>query len=186
MSMPFSAEEIAALTVQLSPDRLAALKNLTGSVQLAIELHQETLKLGASLMCVTASVEIAIRNTVYENLAMHFATPAWLLSPPPSFTWRVPEEASIRRALRSARRAEYSKLSQAQKAALDAAAYPQGLPANLTHVARSNQRRRQLNVTTGKVVAELTLHFWKRLFGPEYEHALWKPTLRRRSPIRKS
>jgi hypothetical protein len=39
-----------------------------------------------------------------------------------------------------------------------------------------------MQVTTGKVVAELTLHFWKRLFGPEYEHSLWRPTLKATFP----
>jgi len=180
--MSFSAEEIAALAVHLSPERLAALNNLTGSTDLAVELHQETLRLGASLMCVTATIEIALRNTVCDNLARHFGSPAWLVAPPAPFTWRDTEEKSVSRALDSARRAEYSKLSQADKAALDAAAFPRGRPANLSHLGRAKARRQQMHVTTGKVVAELTLHFWKRLFGPEYEHSLWRPTLKATFP----
>ncbi len=133
-------------------------------------------------MCVTATVEIALRNTVCDNLANHFASPAWLLAPPLPFTWRDTERKSVSRALDSARRAEYSKLSQVEKAALDATAFPQGRPANLSHLDRARARRRQMNVTTGKVVAELTLHFWKRLFGPEYEHSLWRPTLKKTFP----
>src|SRR6185437_1341131 len=175
--MPFSAAEIAILTVHLSPERLAALNKLTGSTDLAIELHQETLKLGASLMFITATIEIALRNTVCDNLARHFGSPAWLLTPPAPFAWRDPEKKSVVRALECPPRAEYSKLSQTEKSALDAAAFPGGRPANLSHLNRAKARRQQMSVTTGKVVAELTLHFWKRLFGPEYEHSLWRPTL---------
>ena len=40
-------------------------------------------------------------------------------------------------------------------------------------------------VTEGKVIAELTLYFWKRLYGPEYEQTLWRTSLKRTFPDKK-
>lgn len=183
--MPIEDANVAALTVLLSPERLGALNQLTGNVKSAIELHQETLKLGAALMNVTASIEIALRNAICENLGTHFGVAGWLLNPPAPFQWKEPEKKKIALALESARRAEYSKLSQADKHALDALAFPNGKPANLSHLGRAKARRAHLPVTDGKMVAELTFYIWKRLCGPDYEHTLWKPTLKRVFPHKK-
>lgn len=180
--MPLDPAQIAALTLLLSPERLGKLTALTGSTEQAIELHQETLRLGAALMNVTATVEIALRNAVCENLSGYFGVPNWLISPPIHFRWRQEEQDKIARALDSARRAEYSKLSQADKARLDKTAYPKGRPPNTSHLARAKARRRHIQVTDGKIVAELTLYFWKRLYGPEYEQTLWRTTLKKTFP----
>lgn len=180
--MSFLDKDVAALTVLLSPERLGALTQLTGSARAAIELHQETLGLGTSLMTVIATVEIALRNSVCENLSQHFATTGWLMRPPAPFRWRDQERGKLEQALDSARRAAYSKLTQAQKSALDAQAFPRGRPPNLSHLKRAKARRAQLVVTEGKIIAELTLYFWKRLFGPDYEHTLWRPSLKRMFP----
>ena len=83
--MPIQDEDIATLTLLLSPERLGLLTQLTGSAKVAIELHQETLSLGASLMAVTATLEIALRNSICENLSQHFGVPRWLQNPPRSF-----------------------------------------------------------------------------------------------------
>src|SRR5436305_1470852 len=101
--MAFQDEDVAALTVLLSPERLGALTQLTGATRAAIELHQETLSLGASLMGVTASIEIALRNSICENLSQHFGTAGWLLRPPAPFQWREPEKTKVLAALNSAR-----------------------------------------------------------------------------------
>lgn len=85
----------------------------------------------------------------------------------------------------SARRAEYSKLTQAQKHALDALAYPNGRPPNKSHLDRSRDRRKQIVVSDGKIIAELTLYFWKRLYGPEYDQSLWRTSLKRTFPFKK-
>lgn len=176
---PFDIPTVMRL---LSPERLKALKHLTGSDSAAIELHQETLRLGSALMHVTATVEIALRNAVCENLGHHFGVPSWLTQTPVTFQWREPERKKIEQALDSARRAEYSKLSQAEKGALDILAYPQGRPPNTSHLKRSKDRRKRIEVTEGKVIAELTLYFWKRLYGPEYDQTLWRTTLKRTFP----
>lgn len=183
--MPINTGDVAALTLMISPERLGKLMTLTGSAQTAIELHQETLQLGASLMNVTATIEIALRNSVCENLSQHFGVPNWLLQPPVPFQWREPEKKKIKLALDSARRAEYSKLSQAGKTALDALAYPSGRPPSTSHLKRAQDRRKRIAVTDGKVVAELTLYFWKRLYGPEYDQNLWRTSLKRTFPHKK-
>lgn len=179
------ADDIAKLTVLLSPERLAALRQLTGNMKSAIRLHQETLKLGAGLMIIAASIEIALRNAICENLGQHFGRPGWLLDPPAPFKWKEAETKKIKAALDNARRAEYSKLSQAEKHALDVMAFPQGRPPQLPHLRLVRIRREKLQVSEGKIVAELTFHMWKRLCGPDYEHSLWKPTLKRVFPHKK-
>src|ERR1700733_361637 len=174
--MPIQDRDVAALTLLLLAERLGTLTKLTGSTKVAIELHQDTLKLGASLLAVTAVVEIALRNSISENLSAHFGTPDWLLRPPARFSWRRIEAKKVSAALDSARRAKYSKLPQAQKSNLDTLAFPNGRPRGLLHANRAIERRKQIVVSEGKIIAELTLYFWKRLFAPDYEQSLWRPT----------
>lgn len=133
-------------------------------------------------MTIIAVIEIALRNSICDNLGQHFAQAGWLLTPPAPFQWKDSEQNKIKQALDSARRAEYSKLSQANKNALDAHAFPNGRPANLLHTQRSKRRREHIQVTDGKVIAELTFYTWKRLCGPDYEHTLWRPTLKKVFP----
>lgn len=183
--MGIEAGDVAAVTVLLSPERLGALTRLTGSAQTAIHLHQETLQLGAALMNITATIEIALRNSVCENLSQYFGVSNWLQQPPVAFQWKDPERQKISTAVDSAKRAEYSKLNQAQKATLDLQAYPKGRPPGTSHLKRSKDRRKHIVVTEGKVIAELTLYFWKRLYGPEYDQTLWRTTLKRTFPDKK-
>lgn len=185
MSTKFAADEIACLIRFLSAERLKSLIQLTGSEQSAIELHQATLALGAQLMGVVATIEISLRNSVCNNLSQHFGVDTWLLQPPIPFQWKEPEKKKAIMAQDSAQRAEYAKLNQVEKAALDACAYPNGRPANTSHAKRSKDRRKYIQLPSGKIIAELTLYFWKRLYGPEYEQTLWRPTLKRTFPNKK-
>jgi hypothetical protein len=180
--MPLDDADIAAIAVLLSRERLAALTALTGSMRTAIELHQATLSLNADLMNVIASIEISLRNSVCENLALHFGASDWLIRPTAPFQWKAIENGIIQKALDSARRAEYSKMTQAQKAVLDARAFPQGRSGNTSHLRRAIARRRQIPVSDGKVIAETTLYFWKRLYSSDYEHSLWRTTLKKTFP----
>jgi hypothetical protein len=182
MSRILDDVDVAAITVLLSPERLAALTALTGSSRTAIELHQETLSLNGRLMNVIASVELALRNMVCENLTVYFGTPGWLTHPPAPFQWRKIENENAKKALDSARRSTYAKMSQAEKAALDAKAFPKGRPANTSHLQRAVRRRQQITVSDGKVIAEITFYFWKRLYSADYEQALWRTTLKRTFP----
>ena len=183
--MPINADDVVHVTRMLSIERLKALTELTKSPRDAIDLHQETLRVGASLMAVIATIELALRNSVCENLTQHFAVPSWLRQPPAPFQWRPPELKKVAAAHDSACRAEYSKLTQAEKHALDGLAYPQGRPANKPHLARAKDRRKHILVSDGKVIAEITLYFWKRLYGPEYDQTLWRTSLKRTFPHKK-
>ncbi|WP_112943763.1 MULTISPECIES: hypothetical protein [unclassified Rhizobium] len=180
--MPIEDADLAEITKLLSPERLGKLYQLTGNARAAIEFHQKTLRLGADLMNIIAVIEISLRNSICENLGQHFGQAGWLLSPPAPFHWKESEKAKIVQALDSARRAEYAKLAQATKHGLDALAFPNGRPANLSHTQRSKLRRTHIQVTDGKIIAELTFYIWKRLCGPDYEHTLWRPTLKKVFP----
>jgi hypothetical protein len=169
----------------LSEERLEALVAMTGDVRSAIGLHQDILKLGTLLMPVTATIEIALRNMVCDCLSAHFGAKDWLLRPPAPFQWRRVENDKIGQALASARRAEYAKKSQAEKHALDSQAFPSGRPTNLTHSQRAKKRQSQIGVSNGKVVAELTMYFWKKMYSGDYEETLWKPALKRTFPNKK-
>ena len=175
-------ETTKRLVAFLSRDRLQALIELTGSEADSIELHQDILSLGCELMKVIATIEIALRNTVMASLKHHFGVENLFRHPPASFHWREYEQYSIDKAVSQARRAVYAKLSQAEKAELDAQAYPNGRPEGTRHSQRVRARQDRITISEGKLVAELTLNFWKRLYGPRYEHALWRPTLKRTFP----
>lgn len=180
--MPIEDADLAEITKLLSPERLGNLYRLTGNSRTAIEFHQKTLRLGTDLMSVIAVIEIALRNSICENLGQHFGQAGWLLNPPAPFHWKESERNKIAQALDNARRAKYSKLSQIDKHSLDALAFPNGRPANLAHTQRSKYRRAHIQVTDGKIISELTFYIWKRLCGPDYEHTLWRPTLKRVFP----
>lgn len=89
--------DIITIGLLLSQERLAALQNLTGSTRIAIELHQATLSLNADLMNVIASIELALRNTVYDNLTVYFRGPDWLVRPRAPLNGRKPKTRTLRR-----------------------------------------------------------------------------------------
>jgi len=180
--MAIDETDVAQIAILLSPERIARLGALTGSTRKAIELHQETLRVGTSLMNVLATMEIALRNSVSENLSLHFGNPDWLTNPPKPFQWKDVERNKVNRAVESARRAEYSKLSQNDKAALDGLAFPNGKPANMSHSAKTKRRQACISVSEGKVIAEITMHFWKRIYGPDYDQTLWRTSLKKTFP----
>ena len=185
MSIEFESDDLSSLTVMLSPDRLSALNTLTGSTGSAIEFHQETLRLGSSLMTVIGTLEIALRNHVCENLAGYFGQPWWMTNPPHPFQWREMEKKKIAQALDNARRSEYAKLTQSEKAHLDTLAFLNGRPSGMLHRNKVKARRDHIQVSEGKVVAEITFHFWKRIYSPDYDHSLWRTTLKKTFPNRK-
>ncbi len=136
-------------------------------------------------MTIIATIEIFIRNSLCNNLQEFFGSADWLFNPPPSFEWKKPEHEKIRIAAASAKRAEYAKLNHQEKVQLDAIAFPHGRPAGVAHTAVSKRRQSCITVTTGKIIAELTFYFWKRLYGPDYQHSLWKRTLKKTFPNKK-
>lgn len=133
-------------------------------------------------MCVTAIVEIALRNTVCDKLASYFGQDDWLRNPPAPFKWREQEKTRIGEAVASARRAAYLKLGVEQKRSIDARLFRSGVPTTLGHDEHVKIRQQSMAVSNGQIVAQLTLFFWKRLFSTEYESGLWRPVLKRVFP----
>jgi hypothetical protein len=174
--------EIQNIVKLLSEERLKALTTICGSAEKAIELHQDTLKLGSSMMFIIATVELAIRNSVSHNLNEHFGVKNWMVQPPVPFQWRKQELDKLTMALDSARKSEYAKLTQKQKHTLEQTVFPSGRAKNTSHLMRSKAIRKQIPVPGGKVIAELTFYFWKRLFGPDYEQTLWRTSLKKIFP----
>lgn len=168
----------------LSVERMGVYSAITANERDAIDLHCQMLRVAAALMPVTALIEICLRNAVCEALRAQFKTADWLNTPPAPFVWRGEERKAIRRAIRHARRAAYAKLSQHQKKRLDRIAFPQGLPAGLSHEDRVRERQKIIAITFGQQVAQLTLGFWKRLFSADYDSALWNRSLKRLFPDR--
>jgi hypothetical protein len=182
MSKGLSDQEIAQVALWLSSERLAAFVKITGNERDAFELHQQMMAVAAALMPVIGLIEITLRNAVCDRLRQLFGVPDWLNRPPAPFQWRGEELQSLSRATRQGQRAEYAKLSNADKKALDAAAYPQGIPAGVSHEDRAKARQRAIQITTGQQIAQLTILFWKRLFSGDYEPTLWARSLKRLFP----
>lgn len=185
LSMKYTEDDLLVLQKFISEERLSNLVSLTGDISQSIELHQDTLRLGSLLITVVATIEISLRNAVCDNLTAHFGVANWLSQPPIILQWRETELSKLKLAADSAKRGEYAKLSQSEKGKLDGLAYPKGVPANNSHLKRSKDRRRMLKISEGKITAELTLYFWKRLYGPDYEQSLWRTTLKRTFPFKK-
>jgi len=174
--------ELRTAAALLSSERLAAFITITGTEQDALDLYNQTMEVGAALMPVTGLIEVAIRNEIAERLRTLFGVQDWLNNPPPQYAWRGEEAQSLRRAIKQGQRAEYAKLTSAEKRALDAIAYPMGVPPGTTHENRVKARQRVVQITTGQQIAQLTLYFWKRLFSSDYEPTLWSRSLKRVFP----
>ena len=151
-------EEIIAL---LSPERLGYITKHTDSKSLIIEIHQETLSLNGALMSIVGMIEIALRNTIYQNLNQHFAVKNWFFYPPAPFEWRSSEKKKLKKALEYAQEAKLFKIKRKY---------------------RKTVIRDKISVSDDDMIAQLTFGFWKRLYALEYEHYLWKPALRHAFP----
>lgn len=136
-------------------------------------------------MPVTATIEVALRNVVCERLRSHFGKPDWLANPPAPFKWKGAEYNNIQKSIGQAKKAAYAKRSYSEKRSLDVLAFPQGVPAGLSHEQRSKRRQKALPIGVGDLVSQLTLFFWKRLFSSDYEGTLWKPALRELFPSKR-
>ncbi len=147
---------------------------------LTIKIHQEAISLGGALMSIVAVIEIALRNTVCDNLDQHFGSKTWLSIDPPPFKER--DQGTIKKALTDARRAKYAKLTRLEKDEFELLVYPDGRPENTPHHDRVVKIRNQIPISQGDIIAQLTVYFWKRVYGSEYEHRLWKQTLKQTFP----
>lgn len=180
-----SEDEIRAAAGLLSPERLAGFVKVTGTEQDAIEVHGQSVVVAAAIMPALCLIEIALRNAICERLRATLGVPDWISTPPFPIVWKGSEDDKIKDGKRQAQRAAYTKMAQAEKKALDALAYPGGVPKNISHERLSKSRQKQITITTGSLIAQLTLFFWKRLFSTDYETSLWKPSLRGLFPNKK-
>ncbi len=177
-SMDLEPDDIRTIRAFLSDERLGPFLRMAGSETDAVTLYLQTMRVGAALMPVIGFLEIAIRNAVSTRLTHHFRTDDWIVAERSPFRWKGDESGHLGKALSHARRAAYAKLDPGAKRSLDASAFPEGMPASITHAARSKRRQSAIVATHGQIVAQLTLFFWKRLFSADYETTLWKPILR--------
>jgi hypothetical protein len=166
----------------LSAERMAVYVKITGDDLDAIRLHDQILCTCATLMPITALIEICLRNATSERLRMLFDTADWLQNPPQPFLWRQQEKDAIRNAKRHGQQAVYAKKNQHQKKQLDRLAYPAGIPLNLSHKDRVKARQAKIIITIGQLIAQLTLKFWKRLLSDDYQATLWDRSLKRIFP----
>lgn len=184
MSRFLTHEDADHISDYLSAPRLQTFLNLTrsGLREDAIELHQATMSLGVAIMAVTGLIEVSLRNAACKQFEIMFGRPDWLRNPPLALQWQDLEGSMIRRAQKHARRAAYSKMTGPEKAALDAHAFPGGKPPGLSHEKVAARRQAIITVADSQVIAQLTMHFWKRLFSDQYEAMLWKRGLRKIFP----
>ncbi len=182
MSREMTIQEIEHLANFISAERLDKLLKLTGDLKVAIQVHQDTLALNCQLIKVVATIEIALRNTIYANIMNHFEAANWLQQPPVKLNLEDGDRKKIVMAVDSAKRSEYAKRSQAEKAVLKAEVFPKGKPKDMRPFKYVQRKRENIPVSDGKIIAELTFAFWKRLYSAEYEHQLWRATLKRTFP----
>jgi len=169
----------------ISEERLKTYEKFTDRRERAIALHNQTLQLGASLMSTIALFELALRNSANSQIAKDFGSDDWLISGKQIVPLAQKEKDAINTAIRHAQKSAYSKLSHKEKHYLDVFAFPTGAPKGITHEKRTRARQSLFVITQGQVIAQTTLHFWKRLFAPEYEATLWRMSLKRVFPNKK-
>ena len=148
---------------------------------LTIKTHQDMLSLSGALMVIMASVEIALRNTIYENLNQHFNKKNWFFAPPKPFKWRDTEKSMLGTARYHARRAKYSKMTRGQKKKIESQIHPNRRNYK-SHKDRVKRIQNRIPLCDGDIIAELSINFWKSLYAADYEHFLWKQTLRQTFP----
>lgn len=129
-----------------------------------------------------ALFELALRNSTNHRLILDFGDDKWLLPSSVAVPLKQFEKYAVTKAVRHARKATYSKLSGAEKATLDALAFPNGFPDDLSHKTKVNKRQEQLSVSHGQIISQTTFSFWKRLYSSDYNGTLWKRSLKRVFP----
>ncbi|MBL4603305.1 MAG: hypothetical protein JKY84_11205 [Emcibacteraceae bacterium] len=180
--MSLSEEDYKFLHNLLSEERLKLLVDLTGSVENAVNFHQEIFRLGTSLMGITGIIELALRNSANDCLSEHFGKSDWFLESNAKFKPSEKERRSVNMALNHARRAKYAKLIQSEKRDLINLAYPNNIPEGIKKGKLLNKQLEQIVVSEGKVIAELTINFWKGLYSSRHADLLWKTSLKKTFP----
>jgi hypothetical protein len=166
----------------ISAERLQTYLAHTDVEKKAIALHNHTLQLGTSLMSMIALLELSLRNITNQLLIDDFGDPDWLLPGHTALPLKPFERTAISKAYSHAQKAAYSKLSYHEKNNLDAQAFPDGKPSNITHKTVAKRRQALFKPSHGQVISQTTLSFWKRLYAGEYSSTLWKRSLKKAFP----
>lgn len=180
--MKIRAKSVPDAVRMISTERFKEFRDFTGADLDGVTLHQHSTCVSGGFMPLVALTEITLRNCVNEVMAEFLGEDDWLLLNPLPAVLKPEETDRVRKGIRDAKRAMYAKLTNREKVALDALAFPAGVPADVTHDQRVKLRQRQIVVTQGKVIAQLTIYFWKRLFSSDYDSTLWRPALKKVFP----
>ena len=102
-------------------------------------------------MAIIALVEISLRNLANARIAADLGQPDWLQIQTLGLQFDEQEERAIKTAIKHAQKAEYSKLTYAEKKKLDTTIYPHGVPSNIKHDTLSKKRWETFMVSQGVV-----------------------------------
>jgi hypothetical protein len=166
----------------LSIERVGPWRRKGYSDQAILSIHHQAICVGAAMWPIIGLVEVALRNSVYDNLQNTFGVPGWMRNGATPFRLCDEDAQVVKVALGHAQRAMYGKMTPKQQRALDVLAFPNGVPSNISHEKHSKTRQKQIYVSDGQLIAQIPFSFWKRLFSKDYEAALWKRSLRRIFP----
>jgi hypothetical protein len=180
MSRNLNEDEIEVVKFLISEERLNTFRKITFSDVDAIELHQASMNLAGTLICILGTIEVALRNAVCHRIRNDYEIEDFLRNPPRSIHWQTLENSQIQTAIKYAQKAIYSKMENEDKTALHANIRNPGRIKKRAD--RAKARQETLSVSLGQVVTQLTIHFWKRLFSSHYEKTLWKTSLRKLFP----
>ena len=185
--MNLTNNEISQIKKMVSSERFEKYCELVDSDQAAIELHQDIIRLGAALAPIIATIEIALRNTVYNCLKIYFKHEGWLESDLKVLNLKEQEKNKIILARKQAQKALYSKMSQADKRNLDTldTLDTKVMDKQLSHEDRSKKRQKKIMVSYDQVIANTTMYFWKRLYSTDYQKELWDTALKKTFPNKK-
>ena len=157
--MPFGFTDLEKAISKARAGRYlqSATNDVTGTADpgRALQLYEHNMRLSAELWGTIGAVEVVIRNVLAETIAARHAhiRPGILLRWYDGPSWLDPGEWFTSHSLVS--------IDSAKRRAGDRG------PGPLSERAAE-----------GKVVAELTLGFWRYLLVARYEHSLWNPALR--------
>jgi len=180
--MKFANGHIKTAIELVSEERFAQFRHICNSDENAVILHQHSTMLSAGLMPVIGLIEIALRNSADLHLTNYFGREDWMTAPAIPFRWKGDENGRITKAKLMAQRAIYSKMTNLEKHSLDALAFPNGVRKNQSHSVNAKKRQAQIVPSKGKIIAQLTIYFWKRLFSYDYDSTLWRPALKKVFP----
>lgn len=150
---------LTKVRVSLSTERLGRYLGATkGDLKAAVELYELNLRLSQTLFGVLHGYEVALRNSMHDQLTRHFGQTNWYDKAPLN-PWHR------------------KQIDEAEEKCKPKVSYPS--------TSTSGVRTTPLPmapVTPGQIIAAVSLAFWTGLTAPRYEQDLWTPCLRKAFP----